>query len=390
MDNQEQIINEPSSSSVTKAMLTDMQNYMMAQQRQQTEQNAKHESQIQLTNNLMAQMMEMTLTIRNESVQQNNSLNTQLATLVTKGKSHPKNALELFANASAIHCLTDSLVAVQLSKKNMDKGGKLLHRISAELDQFDLSFEHVKRDDPRIKVVDDLGRDASSKKVPKKVRYIEDHQSNGYFFRTSINERETDCMIDSGAALSMMRLTMAEQADLEIVMLEEPKEFYGSHPFESRYFALSLALGPEETISVKFYLIEGDEIFGPDTDDCILGQEFLQEYATEWDFNHRTICLAHEGLNYLIHVDDDPEREEASRVDILNRADIITTLTLPGVEPNTKIKVPLRLYGSGKYYFAMNHLQQVTTNAATQEPLQADDWNTLIPLLRNSVLVNGG
>jgi hypothetical protein len=64
--------------------------------------------------------------------------------------------------------------------------------------------------------------------------------------------------------------------------------------------------------------------------------------------NNRTICLAHEGLNYLVHVDDDPVRREASRVDTLNRADIITTLNLPGLEPNTKIKVPLRLYGSGK------------------------------------------
>jgi hypothetical protein len=184
---------------------------------------------------------------------------------------------------------------------------------------------------------------------------------------------------------------MAERAELEVVWLDEPKEFYGSHPFQARYYALAdLKLGPERTISVKFYLIEGDSIFGPDTDDCILGQDFLQEYATEWDFNNRTICLAHEGLNYLIHVDDDPRRREASRVDTLNRADIITTLNLPGLELNTKIKVPLRLYGSGKYDLAMNHLQQVTMNAATQEPLPVNDWNTLIPLLRNSVLINGG
>jgi hypothetical protein len=45
-------------------------------------------------------------------------------------------------------------------------------------------------------VVDDLGRDASLKKVPKKIRYIEDHHSNGYYFRTWINEKEIDCMID--------------------------------------------------------------------------------------------------------------------------------------------------------------------------------------------------
>jgi hypothetical protein len=202
---------------------------------------------------------------------------------------------------SHVHCLTDSLVAVQLSKKNIDKGGKLLHRIVAELDQFDVSFEHVKRDDPRIRVVDDLGRDPNSKKVVKKARYFEDHQSNGYYFRTFMNEEEIDCMIDTGSALSMMRLSTAEQAELEVVRLKEPKDFYGSHPFQARYYALvDLKLGPEITISVKFYLIEGDSIFGPGTDDCILGQDFLQEYATEWDFNNRTICLAHEGLNYLI------------------------------------------------------------------------------------------
>jgi hypothetical protein len=74
---------------------------MMAQQKQQAEQNARYESQIQVTNTLVAQMMEMNLTIRNESVQQNNAINTQLASLVTKAKSHPKNALELFAAASA-------------------------------------------------------------------------------------------------------------------------------------------------------------------------------------------------------------------------------------------------------------------------------------------------
>jgi hypothetical protein len=125
-----------------------------------------------------------------------------------------------------VHCLTDSLVAVQLSKKNIDKGGKLLHRIVAELDQFDVSFEHVKRDDPRIRVVDDLGRDPNPKKVVKKARYIEDHQSNGYYFRTYMNEQEIDCMIDSGSALSMMRLSTAEQAELEVVWLEEPKEFF--------------------------------------------------------------------------------------------------------------------------------------------------------------------
>jgi hypothetical protein len=135
---------------------------------------------------------------------------------------------------SHVHCLTDSLVAVQLSKKNIDKGGKLLHRIVAELDQFDVSFEHVKRDDQRIRVVDDLGRDPIPKKVVKKARYIEDHQSNGYYFRTFMTkeEIEIDCMIDTGSALSMMRLSMAEQAELEVVRLEEPKEFYGSHPSE--------------------------------------------------------------------------------------------------------------------------------------------------------------
>jgi predicted aspartyl protease len=90
----------------------------------------------------------------------------------------------------------------------MDKGGKLLHRISAELDQFDLSFEHVPRNDPRIKVVDDLGRDPNPQKaqIPRKVRYLVDHESNGYYFRTTINEEDIDCMIDSGATLSMMRL----------------------------------------------------------------------------------------------------------------------------------------------------------------------------------------
>jgi hypothetical protein len=31
-----------------------------------------------------------------------------------------------------------------------------------------------------------------------------------------MNEQEIDCMIDSGSALSMMRLTMAEQAELEL------------------------------------------------------------------------------------------------------------------------------------------------------------------------------
>jgi hypothetical protein len=93
---------------------------------------------------------------------------------------------------SHVHCLTDSLVAVQLSKKNMDKGGKLLHRIVAELDQFDISFEHVKRDDPRIRVVDDLGRDPNPKKVIKKFRYIEDHQSNGYYFRTRTENVKRD------------------------------------------------------------------------------------------------------------------------------------------------------------------------------------------------------
>jgi hypothetical protein len=77
-------------------------------------------------------------------------------------------------------------------------------------------------------------------------------------------------------------------------------------------------------------------------------------------------------------------------VEILNRADILTTLNIPGLEPNTKLKIPLRLYGSGKYDLAMNHLQQVTTNAATREPLAVNDWNTLITLLRSSVLINGG
>jgi hypothetical protein len=186
---------------------------------------------------------------------------------------------------------------------------------------------------------------------------------------------------------------------LEVQRLErEGKIMKTKSPFNSplnlvakdNYALADLKLGPEITISVKFYLIEGDSIFGPGTDDCILGQDFLQEYATEWDFNNRTICLAHEGLNYLVHVDDDETRIEASRVEILNRADILTTLNLPGVEPNTKIKVPLRLYGSGKYDLAMNHLQQITTNAATQEPLAVNDWNTLIPLLRSSVLINGG
>jgi hypothetical protein len=54
------------------------------------EQNARHKSQMQLTNNLMNQMLEMNLNIRNESMLQNNSINTQLANLAAKGKSHPK------------------------------------------------------------------------------------------------------------------------------------------------------------------------------------------------------------------------------------------------------------------------------------------------------------
>jgi hypothetical protein len=90
-------------------MLLDMKNYMVAQQahnanlqKQQMEQNARHESQMQITNNLMSQMLEMNLNIRNESMQQNNSINMQLANLSMKGKSHPKNALELFAAASSL------------------------------------------------------------------------------------------------------------------------------------------------------------------------------------------------------------------------------------------------------------------------------------------------
>jgi hypothetical protein len=87
-------------------MLLDMQNYMIAQQahqeKLQMDQNARHESQMQLTNNLMNQMIEMNLNIRNESMLQNNSINTQLANLAAKGKSHPKNAIELFAAASSL------------------------------------------------------------------------------------------------------------------------------------------------------------------------------------------------------------------------------------------------------------------------------------------------
>jgi hypothetical protein len=210
---------------------------------------------------------------------------------------------------SHVHCLTDSLVAVQLSKKNMDKGGKLLHRISAELDQFDLSFEHVPRNDPRIKVVDELGRDEKPKLIhnPKKARYMAEHDSNGYYFRTMINDVDIDCMIDSGAALSLMRRRMAEDMRLNIIMLDEPRLFFGSHPFECHSYAIAeLDLGPnDETISVKFYLVDGDQMFGPDTDDCILGQDFLQEYATEWDFNNQTICLAQRVICY--------EKEEAGK-----------------------------------------------------------------------------
>jgi hypothetical protein len=235
---------------------------------------------------------------------------------------------------SHVHCLTDSLVAVQLSRKNIDKGGKLLHRISAELDQFDLSFEHVPRSDPRIKIVDELGRDNDPRKEqsPKKARCLVDHESNGYYFRTMINNVDIDCMIDSGAALSMMRRSMAEDMRLNIVMLDEPRLFFGSHPFECRSYAIAeLYLGPDdETISVKFYLVDRNEMFGPDTDDCILGQDFLHEYATEWDFNNRTICLAHNNQNYLVHVDDSERRTISYKV--LNRADILTTLTLPGIE----------------------------------------------------------
>jgi hypothetical protein len=50
----------------------------------------------------MTQMMEMNLSIRNESVLQNNSINSQLANLAAKGKTHPKNAIELFAAASSL------------------------------------------------------------------------------------------------------------------------------------------------------------------------------------------------------------------------------------------------------------------------------------------------
>ena len=109
MDQDQQQINEINTTSPTASMLLDMKNYMVAQQahnanlqKQQMEQNARHESQMQLTNNLMNQMLEMNLNIRNESMQQNNSINMQLANLSVKGKSHPKNALELFAAASSL------------------------------------------------------------------------------------------------------------------------------------------------------------------------------------------------------------------------------------------------------------------------------------------------
>jgi hypothetical protein len=103
------IVNENNMMNPTASMLLDMKNYMIAQQahqdklqRQQMEQNARHESQMQLTNNLMNQMLEMNLNIRNESMLQNNSINIQLANLAVKGKSHPKNAVELFAAASSL------------------------------------------------------------------------------------------------------------------------------------------------------------------------------------------------------------------------------------------------------------------------------------------------
>jgi hypothetical protein len=100
--------NEPSGTS-TALILTGMQNYMIAQQahqeqlqKQQAEQNASHENQMQITNNLMNQMMEMNINIRNEAVLQNNAITSQLANLAAKGKTHPKSALELFAAASSL------------------------------------------------------------------------------------------------------------------------------------------------------------------------------------------------------------------------------------------------------------------------------------------------
>jgi hypothetical protein len=105
--NVDQIQNE--ATNVNSALLLDMKQYMIDKQAhndklqaQQMEQNARHENQMQLTNALMNQMMEMNLNIRNESMLQNNNINVQLANLAVKGKSHPKNAVELFAAATAL------------------------------------------------------------------------------------------------------------------------------------------------------------------------------------------------------------------------------------------------------------------------------------------------
>jgi hypothetical protein len=72
------IVNESNMNNPTASMLLDMKNYMIAQQahndklqRQQMDQNARPENQMQLTNSLMNQMLEMNLNIRNESMLQN-------------------------------------------------------------------------------------------------------------------------------------------------------------------------------------------------------------------------------------------------------------------------------------------------------------------------------
>jgi hypothetical protein len=57
-----------------------------------------------------------------------------------------------------IEVLTDSKVSVMLSEKVEDRNKKLISRIMAEIDQFDVSFKWIPRDHHAIKKVDQMGR----------------------------------------------------------------------------------------------------------------------------------------------------------------------------------------------------------------------------------------
>jgi hypothetical protein len=282
---------------------------------------------------------------------------------------------------------TDNAAFVAIWKKKQSMNNRVMRSLE-ELNEYDIEIKWKTREDPMMRLVDEMGRKVeneearTTEKETASLNYLQNFHGNGYRLYTKIQGQDIVALLDSGATWNFMGRDLAERLGLRIHRTQTYEVHGVSMITVNAYAILELPIWQDQTISLKMW-ISNDGVTGGE--DIILGEEFMEEYGVSWDFVDKSLYIVVRGINYCIKVDE--QQHGQTRVIKIDPRDIQTSLTLPGIEPRTKVKIPVILHGTGTYKIKYNEAKVVESVIPEQRLLEAENWGSLVNAVQERVLV---